>query len=271
MDLDLNCDMGESFGVYQLGADEQLMPYITSANVACGYHAGDPMVLDRTVARARRYGVAVGAHPGYPDLAGFGRRPMALTPEEVENCVLYQIGALAAFCRAHGVTLTHVKAHGALYNAAAEDVALARALARAIARFDRDLLLVGLASSAAMRAAAGEAGLAYAAEAFADRGYNPDGSLQSRRLPGSLIVDPAQAAAQAVAIAAGHVIAHDGSIVPIAAATLCLHGDNPSAAANAQAVAAALAAAGIRLRPLRGSSSREGRISEKGAAGGSDQ
>lgn len=242
--------MGESFGAYTLGADAELMPLITSANIACGLHAGDPMVLDRTVALARAHSVAAGAHPGFPDLAGFGRRNMQLTPAEIENAVLYQIGAVAAFCRAHGIPLVHVKAHGALYNLAAVDDKVARAIARGIARFDRNLVMVGLASSPVMAEAAASEGLTFAREAFADRAYNPDGTLQSRAIAGSLIIDPARAAAQAVHIARGHVIAHDGTTLHIDAQTVCLHGDNPSARENARAVRAALKDAGIPVQRL---------------------
>ncbi len=250
MPIDLNCDMGESFGAYTLGADAALMPLITSANIACGFHAGDPLVLDRAVALAKKYSVAVGAHPGFPDLAGFGRREMRLNAEEIENSVLYQIGALAAFCRAHGVLLAHVKAHGALYNMAANDSAMARGIARGIARFDRRLVMVGLASSQAMADAAAAEGLAYAREAFADRAYAPDGTLQSRAVPGALIIDPARAAKQAVDVARGFVIAHDGTRMQINVETICLHGDNPAALANAQAVRRALADAGIEVKAL---------------------
>ena len=253
MPIDLNCDMGESFGAYTIGADEALMPLITSANIACGFHAGDPLVLDRTVALAKKHGVAVGAHPGFPDLAGFGRREMRLNAEEIENSVLYQIGALAAFCQPHSVPLVYVKAHGALYNMAANDSAMARAIARGIARFDRRLVMVGLASSQAMADAAAVAeGLGYAREAFADRAYNPDGTLQAREIPGALITDPARAAKQAVDVARGFVIAHDGTRVQINAETICLHGDNPAALANAQAVRRALAEAGIEVKRLGG-------------------
>ncbi len=250
MRIDLNCDMGESFGAYTLGADEALMPLITSANIACGFHAGDPLVIDRTVALAERHGVAVGAHPSFPDLAGFGRRKMQLSATEIENVVLYQIGAMAAFCTAHGVALVHVKAHGALYNMAASDAAIAGAIARAIARFDRRLVMVGLASSQVIADAASEEHLAFAREAFADRAYNPDGTLQSREIPGSLITDPARAAKQAVELAQGFVVAHDGTRVLIDGQTICLHGDNPAALANAQAVRRALADAGIEVKPL---------------------
>ncbi len=250
MSIDLNCDMGESYGAFAIGADADLMPLVTSANIACGFHGGDPSVLDRTVALAREFGVAVGAHPGLPDLAGFGRREMHLKPDEIENAVLYQVGAVAAFCRAHGVPLVHVKAHGALYNMAARDAAVANAIARGIARYDRALIMVGLASSEIMARAAQSAGLALAREAFADRVYNPDGSLQSRQIAGSLITDPARAARQAVEIAQGHVVAHDGTRIALGAQTICLHGDNPAAVGNARQVRQALEEAGVAIRRL---------------------
>jgi 5-oxoprolinase (ATP-hydrolysing) subunit A len=250
MQTDLNCDMGESFGVYSVGADEMLMSVITSANVACGFHAGDPIVLDRTVALARRHAVAVGAHPGYPDLAGFGRRSMDLSPQEVEAGVLYQVAAVAGFCRAHGVPLVHVKPHGALYNAAAHSSVLAAAIAQAVARFDAHLILVGLATSETCREAAASAGLRFAGEAFADRVYQADGSLLPRSRPGAVFSEPERAAKQAVDIAAGFVESHDGTRVPVRAETLCLHGDNPAAVHHATAVRAALAAAGVDIAPL---------------------
>ena len=251
MHIDLNGDVGEGFGIYRVGNDEELMPLITSANIACGFHAGDPQTLDRTVALARRHGVAVGAHPGYLDLRGFGRRPMQASPAEVEADVLYQVGAVAGFARAHGVELVHVKPHGALYHQAVGDPELARALARGVARFSKELILVGLATSSTLREAAQTEGLRFAGEAFTDRVYNPDGTLQSRRLPGSVITDSSQAAVQAVAIAVqGKVRAHDGSAVTVRAETLCLHGDNPSAVQNARAVRQALLEAGVEVRSL---------------------
>ncbi len=250
MPIDLNCDMGESFGAYTLGADQALMEFITSANIACGFHAGDPRVLDRTVALANKHGVAVGAHPGFPDLVGFGRRNMDLTPQEIENSILYQIGALAAFCRAYAVPLVHVKPHGALYNLAAGNLSIAASIARGITRFDPHLVMVGLASSSAMADAAAAQGLPYAREGFADRVYNPDGTLQSRKIPGSLIADPQRAAQQAVEMARGFVTAHDGTRIPIDAQTVCLHGDNPSALPNAQAVRKALKDAQVEVRAL---------------------
>jgi UPF0271 protein len=250
MPIDLNCDVGESYGAFRIGADEELMPLITSANVAAGFHAGDPVTLDRVVTLAQAHGVAVGAHPSFPDLAGFGRREMRLSPEEIENGVLYQVGAVAAFCRAHGIRLVHVKAHGALYNMAAVDPVVAGSIARGVARCDRGLILVGLASSTAMADAARKEGLAYAREAFADRAYNPDGTLQSRKIAGSLIVDPVRAAKQAVDIARGFVIACDGTRIDLHADTICLHGDNPSAAANVRAVRSALSDAAVDVRQL---------------------
>jgi 5-oxoprolinase (ATP-hydrolysing) subunit A len=239
--MDLNADLGESFGRWVLGDDERLVEQITSANVACGFHAGDYLVMERTVALCRRAGVAVGAQPGYPDLPGFGRRPMAFEPAEVESMVRYQIGALEAFCRAQGLELHHVKPHGALYNQAAGDPALATAIARATARFSRSLPLYGLASSTPMAQAAADAGIRLVPEAFADRRYLPDGTLQPRSEAGSLITDATLAAAQAASIATdGVVTAVDGSRVAIRAETICCHGDTPGAVEIATAVRAAL-------------------------------
>jgi UPF0271 protein len=243
--------MGEGFGVYPLGRDAELLAVVTSANIACGFHAGDPSVMDLTVALAVKAGVAIGAHPGFPDLRGFGRRKVDADPAEVERDVLYQVGALQAFARAHGARVGHVKAHGALYNQAAEEEGMARAVARGIARAGTDLVMVGLASTQVMRRAADEAGVRFAAEAFADRRYERDGTLQSRKVPGSLITDPAAAADQAVRIARdGTVIAADRTEVRLRADTLCLHGDNPAAVANAVAVRRALEQAGVEVRAL---------------------
>ena len=234
-----------------MGADEAVLVYVTSANVACGFHGGDPSVIDRTVARAVRAGVAVGAHPSHFDLRGFGRREIAADPAEVEADVVYQVGAVAAFARAHGAHLTHVKPHGALYSQAARDEALARAVARGVARVSRDLVLVGLAGSAPMRRAAEAEGLRFAAEAFADRAYDADGRLVPRARPGALITDPASAAAKAVHIVcAGAVVSVDGTPVPMTVDTLCLHGDNPHALEIARAVREALEAAGVTVQAL---------------------
>jgi UPF0271 protein len=247
--MDLNADLGESFGHWTLGDDERLVQHLTSANLACGFHAGDFRVMEVTVALCARAGVAVGAQPGYPDLQGFGRRPMPFPPDEVESLVRYQIGALEAFCRHAGVELRHVKPHGALYNQAAADPALAAAIARATARFSRDLLLLGLASSELMAAAAADAGLRFVPEAFADRRYLADGSLQPRSEPGSVLADPAEAAAQAVSIAGGSVTAADGSTVALRAESICCHGDTPGAVDIAAAVRAALEGAGVAIGP----------------------
>jgi UPF0271 protein len=250
MQVDLNCDLGESFGRYRIGADEAMMPYITSANIACGYHAGDPLVMDRTVRLAAKYAVGVGAHPSFPDLMGFGRRAMQLAPEEIENDILYQVGALAAFARAAGVDLVHVKSHGALYNMAARDMELARAIVRGIARFSHDLIVVCLAGSA-MIEAAGEAGLRAAGEGFADRAYTPDGTLRSRQEPGAVIHDPQVAAERAVGMVRdGVVVAHTGEEISLRVDTLCVHGDTPTAVQIAQTLRSELEMAGIEVKPM---------------------
>jgi UPF0271 protein len=244
--IDLNCDLGESFGRYILGEDAAMMALISSANVACGAHAGDPEVMAKTVALAKQNGVALGAHPGYPDLQGFGRREMALSGEEITNTILYQLGALSGFARAAGIPLVHVKPHGALYNRAARDPMVAEAIARAVQQFDPDLILVGLAGSELI--AAGEAaGLATANEGFPDRAYLPDGSLMPRGQQGAVVTDPDAVAANALKLAQeGIVIAEERITVD----TLCLHGDNLKAVANAKAVRAALEAAGIAIKRL---------------------
>lgn len=248
--MDLNADLGESFGAWTLGDDARLVEHLTSANLACGFHAGDFRVMEATVALCRDAGVAVGAQPGYPDLLGFGRRPLPFEPDEVESLVRYQIGALEAFCRAAGVEMQHVKPHGALYNQAAADPTLARAIARAVARFSRELALFGLASSEPMAAAAADAGLRFVPEAFADRRYLPDGSLQPRSRAGAVIEDAAAAAAQALMIATdGAVVAVDGSRVALRAESICCHGDTPGAVEIAASVRSALAASGVRVEP----------------------
>lgn len=248
--MDLNADLGESFGAWTLGDDARLVEHLTSANLACGFHAGDFRVMEATVALCRDAGVAVGAQPGYPDLLGFGRRPLAFEPDEIESLVRYQIGALEAFCRAAGVDMQHVKPHGALYNQAAADPMLAGAIARAVARFSRELALFGLASSEPMAAAAADAGLRFVPEAFADRRYLPDGSLQPRGQAGAVIEDAADAAAQALMIATdGAVVAVDGSRVALRAESICCHGDTPGAVETAASVRSALAAAGVGVEP----------------------
>ncbi len=241
MNIDLNCDLGESSG-----SDAAIMPYITSANVACGFHAGSPSVMQATVRLAKQHGAAVGAHPGWPDLEGFGRREMSFSAEEVEALVLYQMGALAGIARAEGVELRHVKPHGALYNQAAVNAALAEAVARAVKRFSRDLVLVGLAGSSLVERARG-IGLSAASEAFPDRAYHPNGTLMPRSLPGAVLRDPAAVAENAVRLAAEGIRFGEKVVFPD---TLCLHGDNETAAENARLAREKLAAAGITVRSL---------------------
>ena len=253
MHIDLNCDMGESFGAYTLGRDSEIIAAISSANIACGFHAGDPHVMRRTVRLARDHGVAVGAHPGFPDLLGFGRRNMVCDPEEVADFITYQVGALQAFCASHGVRLRHVKPHGALYNQAVGDEALIRAMARAVARIDPELLLVILAGPQAQDLAAitREEGVTAVFEAFPDRAYTAEGRLAPRRLPGAVIHDPDQAAARALRmVQGGEVVAMDGTVVPLAAQTLCVHGDNPAGVALAKAIRSTLEQAGVQVRPM---------------------
>lgn len=245
MHIDLNCDMGESFGRYTLGDDAAMLDVVTSANIACGLHAGDPSVMQATVALAAQKGVAVGAHPGYPDLQGFGRRAMALTPAEVEATVLYQIGALAGFARSAGEPLVHVKPHGTLYNVAARDQTVAEAIVRAVAAFDPNLIVVTLPDSALARAAQ-TAGLRVAYEGFADRAYSEDGNLVPRSAPDAVIHDPALATARAIRMVThGEVKAVTGKVIPLHIDTLCIHGDTPGAVAIASALRAALEAEGV--------------------------
>jgi len=243
MNIDLNCDMGESFGRYQLGDDEAVMPFITSANIACGLHAGDPLVIQSTVRLAKQHKIAVGAHPGWPDLQGFGRREMSLSADETEAIVLYQIGALAGFLRAEGLELRHVKPHGALYNQAARDRVLADAIARAVKAFSPHLILVGLAGSSLVEAGA-ELGLRVANEGFPDRNYNPDGTLLSRKQKNSIIASPDQVAQHALSLARDGI---DFSGRRVRVDTLCLHGDNLHVAENAERIRNILSLNGISI------------------------
>lgn len=242
--IDLNCDMGESFGAWNMGQDARVMPWISSANIACGMHAGDPTTMQRTVALAVQHGVAIGAHVSLPDLQGFGRRAMAISAADLHALVLYQLGALAGFARAAGTRLRHVKAHGALYHQTASDAALAQAFALAVRDFDAQLAVVAQ-SGGALLDVAQALGLLGLREAFADRGYDSDGTLLSRAAAGA-VLDTAQAAAQALGIATqGAVIARGGARLAIVADTLCMHGDRDDAAALAQAVRGALTAASL--------------------------
>jgi len=243
--VDLNSDMGESFGPYQMGETASLMPLVTSANIACGFHAGDPRTMRATVELARRHGVGVGAHVGYPDLVGFGRRAIEAGDEEISTDVLYQIGALAAFAQAAGVPLRHVKAHGALYTQAEREWRVAAALVEGVRRAPQPLTLVASPTSQMVRAASG-CGLPVIREAFCDRAYRADGTLVPRSQPGSVLTDGEQVAERAVRLAAaGEVVAEDGSVIAVPCDTLCIHGDTPGATRLAAAVRAALAAHGI--------------------------
>jgi UPF0271 protein len=246
--VDLNCDVGESFGAYQIGNDAEVLKYVSSASIACGFHAGDPATIRRTVRLAAERNVSIGAHPGLPDLVGFGRRVMELTPQQAYDLVVYQIGALQAFVTAQGARLRHVKPHGALYTMASTDAALARGIAEAVARVDSRLVLVG--QSGGQLVAAGKAeGLSTANEVFADRTYQSDGTLISRRHSGALVTDAALAAQRAVSMARdGKVSSDSGTDIFLRADTICIHGDGPYAVEFAQAIREALSAAGIAVR-----------------------
>ena len=241
MKIDLNCDMGEG-----IGNDEDILPYVTSANIACGFHAGDEMSMQTTVRLAKQYGVAIGAHPGWKDREGFGRREMSLSPDEVEALMLYQLGALSAIAKAESVELRHVKPHGALYNQAAQDPVLAGVIARTVQRFDRDLLLVGLAGSELIKAGL-EAGLRVASEGFPDRNYNTDGTLVSRKQANAIISAPEEVAVHAMELARRGIERGEGRVL---LDTLCLHGDHPHAAQNARMVRELLEKSGIEIASL---------------------
>ncbi len=250
MRVDLNCDLGESFGPYTIGDDRHVMAHITSANVACGAHAGDPGVMRATVRLARKAKVAIGAHPGFADRVGFGRREIRMDHRDVEDLVLVQIGALAAIARAEGTRLRHVKPHGALYNMAARDRGMADAIARAVASADSGLILIGLSGSALLEAGRA-AGLRVASEVFADRAYDASGALVRRTEPGSVIQDAARVAERAVAMVRDRAVtALGGEVVPLAADTICVHGDTLGAAELAGRLRAALEEASIDVTPI---------------------
>lgn len=252
LSIDLNCDMGESFGAWTMGQDIDVLPLVSSANVACGFHAGDPGTMRKTVAAAIGNGVAIGAHPGLPDLMGFGRRNMDITPQQAYDLVVVQVGALAATAISQGSRLHHVKAHGALYNMAVKDAALARALAQAVHDIDPSLVFYALASSDMARIAS-EVGLKVAHEVFADRTYQPDGSLTPRSRPDAMIEDPQVSIRQVLRmVTEGRVTAVDGTEVEVRADTLCIHGDQPGAVVFAKSIRAALEEAGIRVGPFQG-------------------
>lgn len=248
--VDLNCDLGESFGAYTLGMDAAVIPHISSANVACGFHASDPLVMANTVALAKEYGVAVGAHPGYPDLVGFGRRNLNVTPSEAKAMVQYQIGALQAFCTEHGVRMQHVKPHGAMYNMAAKDRRLADAICQGIRAVDPELILLGLSGSCLLEAGR-EAGLRCASEVFADRAYEDDGSLTPRGQVGAVITDEEEAIARVLQmVLQGTVQSRSGRTIAIEADSICLHGDGEKAVAFAQKIRKALSASGVKVVSL---------------------
>ena len=250
MTIDLNADVGESFGAYSMGNDAALLGLVSSANIACGAHAGDPTVMQRTIADAIAGGASLGAHPGYPDLQGFGRRSMAMSESEAYGCVLYQIGALQAFARAAGSALRHVKPHGALYNDAAKNPALARGIACAVRAAGGDLCLVGL-PDCEMEVAAKAAGIAYAREFFADRAYEDDGSLVPRSREGAVLHDEELCVRRVLRLVAeGTVETMSGKIIPISAETICLHGDNEKAVVSARLLVQALKDKGVEIRPF---------------------
>jgi UPF0271 protein len=251
--IDLNCDMGESFGAYVLGRDEDVIKHISSANIACGWHAGDALVMNKSVQLAAAHGVGVGAHPSYPDLLGFGRRNMDCTADEIRNYVVYQIGALNAFCAANGVKMRHVKPHGNLYLTAVENEAVATAVAEAIVSVDPSLMYVALAGAKGelMTKVGEKLGLKVLYEAFPDRAYTPDGTLASRRVPGALISDPNEVADRALKMAKeGKVIATDGSEIDLHVHTLCVHGDNPTAIDLVKRIRDLLESQGVAVKPM---------------------
>ncbi|TCO71490.1 LamB/YcsF family protein [Marinisporobacter balticus] len=248
--VDLNSDLGESFGSYKIGLDEEVIKYVTSANVACGWHAGDPLVMEKTINLAKERGVGIGAHPGYLDLMGFGRRNVAVTPKEVKVYIQYQLGALMAFAKANGEKVKHVKPHGAMYNMAAKDKSLAKAIAEAVYEVDQEIILMGLANSEMIKAGK-EVGLKVANEVFADRAYNPDATLVARKLEGAVIHDADLAIARVVKmVKEGTVTAINGEEIKIKADSICVHGDNPEAVEFVRKIRLKLEEEGVEVTAL---------------------
>lgn len=248
MQIDINCDMGESYGRFKVGNDEEVFPYISSCNIACGFHGGDPLHIERTISKALQHGVQIGAHPSYPDLAGFGRRKMQLPREELKAIIKYQVAALKGMAESLGGRLAYVKPHGALYNTAADDESESTTIIRAIREIDPQLALMGLAGSTTERVAARE-GITFIAEAFADRKYEANGRLMSRSKAGSVISDPEAAVAQVLSIILEQrVVSADGTSVPIRAESICIHGDSPAAVDILRTIDAALKEKGILKR-----------------------
>ncbi len=256
--MDLNCDIGEGFGAYKLGMDAEVMPYISSANIACGWHAGDPVIMNTTVALAAVHGTGCGAHPGYPDLLGFGRRAMAVTAEELEFYLLYQIGALEAFCRANHVPLRHIKPHGSLYHAVLNDQRAASSVVEAVAKLDSGLIYVTLAGSRgdAVAKIGQQAGLVVAREAFPDRAYTAEGTLVPRSQPGAVIKDTQQVVERALQMATEEkIVSIEGHLIDLQADTLCVHGDTPGAVQMVKEIRRLLEMANICVEPMTGNKS----------------
>jgi len=248
--VDLNSDVGESFGAFTVGLDSEVLKYVSSANIACGWHAGDPVVMRKTVESASKTQTAVGAHTGFPDLLGFGRRNMVLTPDEAKQYTIYQLGALDGFVKSAGIKMQHVKPHGAMYNMAAKDIKLAKAIVEAIYEYDSNLIMLGLAGSEMINAAK-EKGLRYASEVFADRAYNQDGTLVPRSQPGSMIHDKNEAITRVIRmVTEGKVTAINGQDINITADSICVHGDNPEAVAFVKSINEALQYAKVEVKPL---------------------
>lgn len=248
--VDLNCDLGESFGVYRLGLDEKVIPLISSANIACGFHASDPIIMDKTVAMCQKAGVHLGAHPGYPDLVGFGRRNMAIAPAEVKAMLQYQVGALMAFAKAHGTRLSHVKPHGAMYNMASKDKALAQAICDGILAVDENLILLGLSGSLMVETAK-EKGLRFANEVFADRAYEEDGTLVARTKPGAMIENENEAIVRVIRmVKEGKVAAITGKDIDIEVHSICVHGDGEHALLFVEKIRQALTDEHITIAPI---------------------
>lgn len=249
--VDLNSDLGESFGHYRIGMDDRIIPLISSANVACGFHASDPVVMMNTIELVKGAGCNIGAHPGFPDLMGFGRRNMSLTADEIKAYTLYQISALAGMCSARGLSLQHVKPHGAMYNMAAKDYEMSKAICEAVAEFDPGLIILGLSGSETIRAAK-DCGLKTALEVFADRAYEEDGSLVDRRKPGAVIRDEQEAIERVIRmVKEGKVTAVTGKDIPIRADSVCVHGDGEKALLFVEKIKKALSEEEIEIRPLR--------------------
>ncbi|MBE7024484.1 MAG: LamB/YcsF family protein [Ruminococcaceae bacterium] len=248
--IDLNSDLGESFGAYTIGRDKDILPLVSSANVACGFHAGDPTIMAKTAAYCKESGTAIGAHPGFADLQGFGRRNMQLSPEDAKHLVIYQVGALDAFCKSEGISLQHVKPHGALYNMAAKDAALAKAICEGIYTYNPSLILLGLANSEMLRAAR-EIGLPHAAEVFADRAYEDDGTLVARSKPGAMIHDEDLAVSRVIRMIKNRTVTTvSGREIEICPDSVCVHGDSEKALLFVKKIRSALEKEGIAIKPI---------------------